>query len=39
MLDIIKPHIEVYADESNPNRADFVVEPSRGVTLTRLETL
>lgn len=27
MLDIIKPHIEVYADESNPNRADFVVEP------------
>lgn len=27
MLDIIKPRIEVYVDEKNPNRADFVVEP------------
>ncbi|MCX7832082.1 MAG: DNA-directed RNA polymerase subunit alpha [Actinobacteria bacterium] len=27
MLDIIKPRIEVYVDEKNPNKAEFIVEP------------
>lgn len=40
MLDIIKPQVEVYPDENNPNRADFVVEPlERGYAHTLGNTL
>jgi len=40
MLDIIKPQVEVYPDENNPNRADFIVEPlERGYAHTLGNTL